>query len=220
VSSAPVGADGAVHVALLDYGAGNLRSAQRGLERVGARVTVTDDAEEAGRADALVVPGVGHVGSCLAGLRSAGLAELVVRWADSRRPVLGICVGMQLLYEWSEEGEVPGLGVLSGRVVRLPRSVRVPHMGWNTLEPAEGHEDDRLLHGVAGERAYFVHSYRADPGDPDQVVATTRYPDPVPAIVAEGSVVATQFHPEKSGDVGARLLANWVATLAVAGVGS
>jgi imidazole glycerol-phosphate synthase subunit HisH len=213
---------GRPRLALLDYGAGNLRSAERGLERAGAAVTVAGDAAVADGTDALVVPGVGHVASCLAGLRRAGLADLVVTWAEAGRALLGVCVGMQLLYEHSEEGDTTGLGVLPGRVVRLPASVRVPHMGWNVVTPADGHETDPLLRGVAGERAYFVHSYRAAPTSDDHVVATTSYPEPFPCVVRVGSVTATQFHPEKSGDVGAKLLANWVGSLGAvpAGEGS
>ncbi len=202
-----------VTVALLDYGAGNLRSASRGLERAGAEVAVTDDAAEADRADALVVPGVGHFGACLDRLQACGLADLVVERAGAGGHVLGICVGLQLLYEHSEEGDRDGLGVLPGQVVRLPDAVRVPHMGWNVIRATEDGADDPLLAGIEGERAYFVHSYHAAPTDPSHVVATCRYPDPIPAVVRVGSTVGTQFHPEKSGDVGARLLANWIATI-------
>lgn len=199
-------------VAVLDYGAGNLRSAQRGLERAGADVVVTSDPEVASRADALVVPGVGHFGTCLANLRAVGLAEPVADWVAADRPLLGICVGMQLLYEHSEEGDRPGLGVLPGRVVRIAAGdgLRVPHMGWNRVEPAR---DDPLLDGVAGQQAYFVHSYYAQPSDPAHVVATVTYPQPFPCVVRAGNVVGTQFHPEKSSEVGARFLANWVATV-------
>lgn len=201
-------------LALLDYGAGNLRSAERGLDNAGAEVVVTDDAATAADADGIVVPGVGHVASCLAGLREEGLADLVIDQAEQGRPVLGICVGMQLLYEHSEEGDTEGLGVLAGRVVRLPEDeVRVPHMGWNVLEPADGHGEDPLLDGVIGERCYFVHSYRAEDAAGTEVVATSTYPDPFPAIVRSGSVVASQFHPEKSGEIGARFLANWIGGL-------
>ncbi len=199
-----------VRVALLDYGAGNLRSAQRGLERAGAEVTVTAEADVASAADALVVPGVGHFGSCMRGLRDAGLADLVVDAADADRPVLGICVGMQLLYESSEESDVAGLGVLPGRVVRLPDGVRVPHMGWNVLRAQRG---DDLLDGVDGQRAYFVHSFHAEPEDASQVVASCEYGVEFPAIVRRRSVVATQFHPEKSAEVGATLLRNWVRSV-------
>ncbi|MDP9023196.1 MAG: imidazole glycerol phosphate synthase subunit HisH [Actinomycetota bacterium] len=204
------------HVGVLDYEAGNLRSAQRGLERAGAEVTVTADPAVAGRADALVVPGVGHFGTCLANLQRGGLADLVRRWVSEGRPLLGICVGMQLLYEHSEEGDCPGLGILPGRVVRFPDTVRIPHMGWDVIVPASGHDDDPLLAGVAGQRAYFVHSYYAVASDPAHVVATCRYPEPFPCIVRAGPVVGTQFHPEKSSDVGIRLLTNWVAGLPVA----
>ncbi|MGH3441608.1 MAG: imidazole glycerol phosphate synthase subunit HisH [Nitriliruptorales bacterium] len=200
-------------VALLDYGAGNLRSAQRGLERAGARVTVTDGPAGAEGADALVVPGVGHFGACLSNLRKARLVDLVREWIEAQRPVLGICVGMQLLYEHSEEGDIPGLGLLPGRVVRLPGTVTVPHMGWNVVDPAPGREDDPLLDAVAGERAYFVHSYFARPDESSHVLATCTYPDPFPCVVRAGSVIGTQFHPEKSGDVGARLLRNWIGSL-------
>lgn len=201
-----------VRVALLDYGAGNLRSAQRGLERAGADVTVTDDAATAAAADALVVPGVGHFGSCVLGLRDAGLGDLVVDAAASGRPVLGICVGMQLLYERSEEGDRPGLAVLPGEVVRIRPTdgLRIPHMGWNVVE---ARADDPVLEGVAGERVYFVHSYYAQPSDPGHVVATADYPDPFPCVVRRGNVVGTQFHPEKSAEVGARFLRNWVTSL-------
>jgi imidazole glycerol-phosphate synthase subunit HisH len=157
-------------VAVLDYWAGNLRSAQRALER--------------------------------------GFADLVSRWASEGRPLLGICVGMQILYPASEEEPgVEGLGLLPGHVRRLPAGVTVPHMGWNTVRPAG---DDPLLDGVGGEHVYFVHSYAAESGDGGHVVATCDYGPGFPAIVRVGSVVGTQFHPEKSGDVGARLLANWV----------
>lgn len=207
----------APHVALLDYGAGNLRSAQRGLERAGARVTVTSDREVAEGANALVVPGVGNFAACLSSLREAGLADLVTEWVGRDRPALGICVGMQLLYEHSDEGDVAGLGLMPGRVVRLPPQVVVPHMGWNVVEPATGGDPDpqarSLLEGVAGERCYFVHSYYARPSDPAHVLATCEYGERFPCVVRVGSVVGTQFHPEKSAEVGARLLSNWVAGL-------
>lgn len=195
-------------VALLDYGAGNLRSAERGLERAGADVFVTDVAADADRADALVIPGVGNFSTCLRNLRDAGLAELAMRWVEADRQVLGICVGMQLLYEHSEEGDVGGLGVLPGRVVRFRGDVVVPHMGWNVVHEAQ---DDPLIDGVVGERCYFVHSYFAQPSDSAHVVATATYGGEFPCVVRVGNVVGTQFHPEKSAEVGATLLRNWVA---------
>jgi imidazole glycerol-phosphate synthase subunit HisH len=193
---------------VLDYGAGNLRSAQRALERAGATVTVTDDAQVAGRAEAIVVPGVGHFGQCVRQFLAAGFNDLVHGWVADGRPLLGICVGMQILYPHSDEDpDVAGLDLLPGRVQRLPDSVTVPHMGWNTIVATR---DDKVLDGLAGEQVYFVHSYAAAPSDDAHVVATCDYGPGFPAVVRVGSVVGTQFHPEKSGNVGARLLANWV----------
>jgi imidazole glycerol phosphate synthase glutamine amidotransferase subunit len=196
------------HIAVLDYGAGNLRSAQRALERAGADVTVTPDATTAAAADALVVPGVGHFGQCVGQFVAAGLRELVTGWVDAGRPLLGICVGMQILYPSSEESPgVAGLGLLPGTVKLLPKTVTVPHMGWNTVIEAL---PDPVLDGIAGQHVYFVHSYAAVPSDPEHVLATSDYGPGFPAVVRVGSVVGTQFHPEKSADVGARFLRNWV----------
>jgi imidazole glycerol-phosphate synthase subunit HisH len=200
--------------AVLDYDAGNVRSAKRGFDVAGADAVVTSDAAAAERADLLVIPGVGHFSSCLAQLRSSGLEGVVSEFITAGRPVFGICVGMQLLYERSEEGDEPGLGLLPGRVERFPVGSVVPHMGWDVVHAAEDAEDDPLLDGVAGERLYFVHSYYAVPTDAAHVVGRTAYGGvDFPCLVREGSVVGTQFHPEKSGRVGARLLANWVASL-------
>jgi imidazole glycerol-phosphate synthase subunit HisH len=200
--------------AVLDYDAGNVRSAKRGFDVAGADAVVTSDATTAERADLLVIPGVGHFSSCLAQLRSSGLEGVVSEFITAGRPVFGICVGMQLLYERSEEGDEPGLGLLPGRVERFPARSVVPHMGWDVVHAAENAEEDPLLDGVAGERLYFVHSYYAVPTDPAHVVGRTAYGGvDFPCLVREGSVVGTQFHPEKSGRVGARLLANWVASL-------
>ncbi len=201
-----------VRIVILDYGAGNLRSAQRAFERAGATVAVTGDAAIAGEADALVVPGVGHFGQCVRQFRQAGLEDLVNRWAHEERPLLGVCVGLQILYEASEEDPgTTGLALLPGHVRRLPPDVTVPHMGWNTVRAVR---HDPLLDGVDGQQAYFVHSYAADPPDDAHVVATTDYGPGFPSVVRMGSVVGTQFHPEKSGDVGARLLANFVRAMA------
>lgn len=199
-------------LAVLDYEAGNLRSAARALERAGADVTVTAAAGEAAAAAALVVPGVGHFGQCVRQFRGAGLDGLVTEWVATDRPLLGVCVGMQILYGASDEDpETPGLGVLPGRVRRLPDDVTVPHMGWNTVEASR---PDPLLDGVDGERCYFVHSYYADPSDDAHVVATTDYGPGFPCVVRVGATVGTQFHPEKSAAVGARLLSNFVAAVA------
>ncbi|HVM00276.1 MAG TPA: imidazole glycerol phosphate synthase subunit HisH [Egibacteraceae bacterium] len=198
-------------VAVLDYGAGNLRSMEKALVRSGGEVVVTSDAAEAAAADALVVPGVGNFGQCVRQFRDEGLEDLTRRWVDQGRPLLGVCVGMQILYASSEEApDTPGLAVLPGEVRRLPAGVVVPHMGWNTLEPGR---EDPLLAGLAGAHAYFVHSYYVGP-DAAQVVATCDYGVRIAAVIRAGSVVGTQFHPEKSSDVGARLLANWLDEVA------
>jgi imidazole glycerol-phosphate synthase subunit HisH len=188
-------------VVVLDYGSGNLRSAQRALERVGAEVTVTDDTALAADADGLVVPGVGAYAACMAGLHAVGAPDLVAKRVADGRPLLGICVGLQVLFEAGVEHgvESAGLGVLRGRVEALRAPVR-PHMGWNTVSPAAG---STLLAGLdEGTRFYFVHSYAAH--DTDGLVSTAGQ---------TGCVSATQFHPEKSGDAGAELLRNWLATL-------
>ncbi len=199
--------------AILEYDAGNVRSARRGFDAAGARASITRDPAEAARADLLVVPGVGHFSSCLAQLRRSGLVGVIEEAIAARRPVFGICVGMQLLYAASDEApDAAGLGLLPGRVERFPTGATVPHMGWNVVDAAL--DEHHLLDGIDGERVYFVHSYFAVPDDDTHVVATTEYAGArFPCIVWEGSVVGTQFHPEKSGPVGQRLLANWVATL-------
>jgi imidazole glycerol-phosphate synthase subunit HisH len=200
--------------AVLDYDAGNVRSAKRGFDAAGAHAVVTSDPGVAAWADVLVVPGVGHFGACLASLRRSGLEQVLRDFIAAGRPVFGICVGMQLLYASSEEGDEPGLALLPGTVERFPAGAVVPHMGWDVVHPAQGATDDPLLAGVAGERLYFVHAYFAVPSDPAHVVGRCAYGGvDFPCLVREGSVVGTQFHPEKSGPVGARLLANWLATL-------
>lgn len=198
--------------AVLDYEAGNLRSAEKSLERAGFDAFVTTDVGRAAGADLVVVPGVGHFGQCVRQFDAAGFAPLIRARVAAGQPVLGICVGMQIMYEGSDEdAAVPGFGFLPGWVRRIPatgsdgQALAVPHMGWNALV---GQADDPLLAGVEGERVYFVHSYYADPRDHDHVIASARYGRDIPAIAREGSVVGTQFHPEKSGDVGRRLLEN------------
>ena len=207
-------------VALLDYGSGNLRSAERALERAGAQVEVTADADVALEADGLVVPGVGAFAACMRGISSVRGDVAVRERLRQERPVLGICVGMQVLFEQGvEHGEqTPGLGVLPGAVTRLQADV-VPHMGWNTVEVPSG---SRLFSGVEGERFYFVHSYAArsweletnDRTAAPLVTWATHGDDRFVAAVENGPLWATQFHPEKSGGAGAALLRNWVATLA------
>ena len=197
-------------VVVLDYGSGNLRSAQRALERVGADVAVTPDTEAAINADGLVVPGVGAFAACMAGLSAVHGGPAIVERARRGRPVLGICVGMQVLFDAGvEHGEATaGLGVLRGRVEPLQAPV-LPHMGWNTVTPAVG---SVLFAGIPdGTRFYFVHSYAAH--DAEGLVTTARHGEEFVAAVEDGVISATQFHPEKSGDCGATLLSNWLATL-------
>jgi len=204
----------ALRAAVLDYDAGNVRSAKRGFDAAGADAEVVRDAASARAADVLVIPGVGNFDSCMAHLRRSGLEDVVRDAITAQRPVFGICVGMQLLYGGSDEGEEPGLGLLPGRVERFPATAVVPHIGWDVVRADAGSEDDPLLAGVAGERLYFVHSYYAVPTDRRHVVARTTYGGVAfPCLVREGSVVGTQFHPEKSGPVGARLLRNWLESL-------
>ena len=207
-------------VVVLDYGSGNLRSAERALQRVGAHVEVTADPKAALAADGLVVPGVGAYAACMAGLNSVQGARIIDNRLAGGRPVLGICVGMQILFERGIEHGVntEGCGEWPGTVERLDAPI-VPHMGWNTVRaPSES----KLFAGLDSDtRFYFVHSYGVrewvlEPSDTIKaplVTWATHVKDDFVAAVENGPLWATQFHPEKSGDAGARLLANWVATL-------
>uniref|UniRef100_UPI003D8F6F72 imidazole glycerol phosphate synthase subunit HisH n=1 Tax=Gordonia sp. B7-2 TaxID=3420932 RepID=UPI003D8F6F72 len=208
------------NVVILDYGSGNLRSAQRALERTGADVTVTSDFDTALNADGLVVPGVGAFAACMEGLLAVKGDRIVGRRLAGGRPVLGICVGMQILFDRGVEFgvEADGCGEWPGTVSRLPAPV-LPHMGWNTVEaPA----DSVLFAGMeADTRFYFVHSYAAQTWEMDNVGSPLASPKltwaehggPFLAAVENGALTATQFHPEKSGDAGAQLLLNWVTSL-------
>jgi glutamine amidotransferase len=202
----------ASRVVVLDYGSGNLRSAQRALERVGASVTVTGDLRLAREADGLVVPGVGAYAACMAGIDALDAGPVIVDRVRDGRPVLGICVGMQVLFAAGEEHGVvtKGLGLLPGAVTRLSAPV-VPHMGWNTVDWPAG---SRLAVGLpAGARFYFVHSYAGPAVIEGADVATAVHGGSFAAAVEAGCLSAAQFHPEKSGDDGAALLANWVSSL-------
>ncbi|GAC1322273.1 MAG: imidazole glycerol phosphate synthase subunit HisH [Mycobacteriales bacterium] len=200
-------------VVVYDYGSGNLRSAERALDRAGAQVTVTADAAAALGADGLVVPGVGAFAACMAGLAAVGGAGedgVLAQRAGAGRPMLGICVGMQILFGYGDEHGVhtEGVGLFDAGVTRLHADV-VPHMGWNTVEPAAG---SPLFAGVEGERFYFVHSYAAKAA-PDATVTYAEHGERFVAAVERETLAATQFHPEKSGDAGAHLLATWVGML-------
>ena len=197
-------------IAIVDYGMGNLRSAQKGFEKAGHEAVVTDDPERIETADAVVLPGVGAFKDCYDGLGERGLIDVVKRAATSGRPFLGICVGMQLLFEYSEEGAGSvGLGILPGRIVRFPEAaktgLKVPHMGWNQLLRTA--TDCPLLPGKAPlPYVYFVHSYYADTTAPEIVAATCDYGVRFPAMVCRDTVFATQFHPEKSQAGGIEML--------------
>ena len=194
-------------IAVLDYGIGNLRSAQKALEQVGAHAVLTDDPATVEAADGVVLPGVGAFGRCMEALRTTGLDEVAWRAVDSGRPFLGVCIGMQLLYAASDEDPgVAGLGVLDGSVRRLPDTVKRPQMQWNVLARTG---DAGMLAGLQDPVwMYFVHSFAPEPGA--DVVATCDYGGPVVAAVERDNVWATQFHPEKSGAAGLRLLRNFV----------
>jgi glutamine amidotransferase len=195
-------------VALLDYGVGNLHSAAKALDRAGAEVRVVPTVAEAAGAAGLVVPGVGAYGACLTGLGSAGGAAAVATWLGGGRPLLGICVGMQLLFEASEEGPVAdGVGVVPGKIRRLTGPVKIPHIGWDEVTVRPG---SRLFAGLGdGTRFYFVHSY-APEADGEAVAAVCDYGGRFAAAVEHGNLFGTQFHPEKSGAAGLTLLANFV----------
>jgi imidazole glycerol-phosphate synthase subunit HisH len=196
-------------IALVDYGVGNLHSAAKALDRAGADVRVVTAVADAGPGAAgLVVPGVGAYGACLGGLGTAGGPAAVADWLAGGRPLLGICVGMQLLFEASEEGPVTGgVGALPGKVRRLGGGVKIPHIGWNQVTVRPG---SRLFAGLPdGARFYFVHSYAPEP-DGEAVAAVCDYGGRFAAAVESQNLFGTQFHPEKSGHAGLALLVNFV----------
>jgi imidazole glycerol-phosphate synthase subunit HisH len=201
-------------VVVLDYGSGNLRSAQRALQRVGASVDVTADLDAAATADGLVVPGVGAFEACMTGLRGIGGERVIAERIAGGRPVLGVCVGMQILFARGVEFgvETSGCGQWPGAVTGLDAPV-IPHMGWNVVAGAPG---SALFKGLdADARFYFVHSYAAQrwEGSPDALLTWATHGVPFLAAVEDGPLAATQFHPEKSGDAGAAMLSNWVEGL-------
>jgi glutamine amidotransferase len=207
-------------IAIIDYGMGNLRSVQKALEKVGAPARVIASPDQLGDAAGLVLPGVGAFGQAMERLREAGFVRLVRDWAAADRPFLGICLGLQLLFSESEEfGPVPGLGIVPGRVVRFSGpayktsdgkpGLKVPHMGWNRITVVRPHP---VVAGLPeGAMTYFVHSYYPVPEDPTWTVLTSDHGQVFTAAVGRGDLFASQFHPEKSGDVGLRMLANFVA---------
>ena len=195
-------------VAVVDYRAGNLRSVAKALEAVGADPMVTSHPSEIERAEALVFPGQGANDPSIRSLRERGLIEPIVDFITADRPFLGVCLGLQLLLEGSDEGSEPGLGVIPGRVRRLPEGQKIPHMGWNSVTIRSPHE---ILSPVPdGSHFYFVHSFYADPADPSIVASTTEYGVEFCSAVATNALVAVQFHPEKSGSLGLDLYRRFI----------
>lgn len=199
-----------IDVTMVDYGIGNLRSVQKALEYVGARVTLTGDPDEVRRARKLILPGVGAFGAGMDALQLRGLVRPIIEAVAEGKPLLGICLGMQLLFDESEElGQHKGLGMIPGRVLRFPGAgLPVPHMGWNQIEHDGSHS---LLAGVPdGAHAYFVHSYYCEPLAPDVCVGSTHYGERFAAVVGCDQTFGLQFHPEKSQHIGLRILENFV----------
>lgn len=200
-------------IAVVDYGIGNLRSAEKALQHLGASAALTWDPAEVERADAVVLPGVGAFGACMRALRASGLEKATKAAATDGRPFLGICIGMQMLFDGSDESpDVDGLGIVPGRVTLLPERERLPQIGWNTLDVRAG--SHLCAHLPDPAWLYFVHSYAPEPDDDDVVAAWCMYGRRFAAAIEHGSVWATQFHPEKSGETGLRLLRNFVEVAA------
>lgn len=199
-------------IAVVDYGIGNLRSAEKALQHLDADAALTSDRRAIESADAVVLPGVGAFGACMQALRTAGLEGATKAAATDGRPFLGICIGMQMLFDGSDESpDVTGLGVVPGRVTLLPKTVRLPQMGWNTLDIVAGSRLGAQLPDPAW--LYFVHSYAPEPDDPAVVAAWCDYGRRFAAAIERGAVWATQFHPEKSGAAGLQMLGNFVAAV-------
>ncbi len=205
----------AQRVGIVDYQMGNLRSVQKAIERVGGNAVISSDCDELFEMSHLVLPGVGAFGDAMAELGKRGLIEFLQAWAATDKPFLGICLGMQLLFETSDEGGLhQGLGILPGKVLRFERSsqeesLKIPHMGWNQVESCQA--SDSMLAGIAGNPyVYFVHSYYVQPSSQELVWLKADYGKPFCAAVRRGNLMATQFHPEKSQRDGLQLLANFL----------
>lgn len=198
-------------IAIIDYDAGNIKSVEKALQKLGQDVVITRDKEQILQADKVILPGVGAFGDAMRNLREYGLTEVIHQAVEKGIPFLGICLGLQLLFERSDESEgVEGLGLLKGEICRIPEKegLKIPHMGWNSLHLQH---EGKLFEGVdEGAYVYFVHSYYLKASDEQIVKATTDYSACIHASVECGNVFACQFHPEKSGDVGLRILRNFV----------
>ena len=202
-------------IAIVDYGAGNLRSVANGLEHIGLPGTITDNPAEILSAKGVILPGVGSSGAAMAALEERGMVEPLRQVAAKGIPFFGVCIGLQLLLEGSEEDERPCLGIVAGQVKRLPTGIKVPHMGWNQVTLSGQHP---IFDGVAsGSYFYFVHSYYAQPEDDSLVLGTTDYSVTFCSVLARGNIIATQFHPEKSGPIGLQLYENFVRRMVMKG---
>ena len=198
-------------IAIVDYGAGNLRSVAKAVEKLGYSPEVTGDPQKVRNAKAVILPGVGASDSAMTALEERGLVEPLRTVIRDGVPFFGVCLGLQLLLESSEEGSMPCLSVVPGRVKRFPNSVKTPHMGWNEVNFERDHP---VLEGVeSGSYFYFVHSYYAAPEDQSLVLGTTDYASQFCSVIARDNLVATQFHPEKSGGVGLRLYENFLRSM-------
>lgn len=199
-------------IAIIDYDAGNLKSVEKALNYLGETTVITRNRDELLKADKVILPGVGSFGVAMDKLNSYGLVQTIKDVADSGNPFLGICLGLQLLFESSEESSgVPGLGILKGQIVRIPDKAghKIPHMGWNSLEIKTG---SKLFYGIENHAyVYFVHSYYLKAQNEEEVAATTDYSTLIHASVEKGNIFACQFHPEKSGDIGLKILKNFAA---------
>lgn len=197
-------------IAIIDYDAGNIKSVEKALIALGQEVVLTRDPKVLERADKLVLPGVGNFGVCMDNLKKFGLAPVIRELTEEKKPLLGICVGLQLLFEGSEESSgVEGLGILPGKILRIPSApgLKIPHMGWNSIHLQN---NGKLFRGIPEQSyVYFVHSYYLKAADPSMVTATTQYGVTIDASVEQGNVFATQFHPEKSSRVGLQILKNY-----------
>lgn len=199
-------------IVIIDYESGNLRSVARAVERAGITPTVTSDPSALDGAEGVILPGVGSGPAAMSALQSRGLVQPLLGYIAGGRPFLGVCLGLQLLLDATDEGDADCLGLVRGRVRRLPDGLKVPHMGWNTVRFQREHP---LWDGIEQEsHFYFVHSYYADPVERDDVAGLTEYGVPFCSIYARDNVVATQFHPEKSGETGLRIYANFVRQVA------
>ena len=190
--------------AIIDYRVGNIFSMNQALVKAGFSTNVTSDVESIRKADAIILPGVGNFGVAAENLQP--LQEIIIEAVETGVPMLGSCLGMQLLLERSEEGEGDGLGLIKGDVIRFRGDLKTPYMGWNTIKVVN---DSPILKGVEDQHFYFVHSYYAKPGEQETVIATTDYGGDFTSIIGKGNMVGTQFHPEKSGEAGAKLLSNF-----------